>query len=109
MRKIQRHLCDENVNLVIKLNGVFALISLVSAVVLIGISVSTGKTLDNAVLIALLVQPMGTALASMSNLVTQSNTSSGESDTAGTHADPLVTTVVQPANDPIPVTSEDKD
>jgi hypothetical protein len=105
VRKFQRHLCDENISLVIKINGLFALLSLVSAVVLIGISVSTGKTLDNAVLIALLVQPMGVALSSMTGLVTQSNSAG----LAGTQSDPVVTTVSQPADDPIPVVNEPKE
>jgi hypothetical protein len=100
--------CGEDVHRVIGFLGWFSILSLLAAVGLIGYSLSAGKEIDSTVLIALLVTPMVNAVNGMMNLVTQSNTAQS-GNAAGTQSDPVVTTVSQPANDPIPVINEPKE
>jgi hypothetical protein len=80
-----------HVRLVIWLNGMF-------------VSIFKDKPLEQGILIALLATPMTTAISNIVNLVTQSSV-----QPAGTPQDPVTTTVAQPADEPIPVTTEPKE
>lgn len=105
MNKKSHTVCSQEIMTVIRFNGVFALTGLAAAIGLMAISMLRDKNLDNAILIALIVQPMGVALQSLTNLVTQSK----DQATSGTHIDPVTVKVEQPASDPIPVTSEESE
>lgn len=92
--------CSHDIHLVIWFHGAFAILCLVSVVILIGVAMIREKTVNEGTLIALLAQPMGVALNSLTNLVTQSK----DQTPSGTPGNPVNTTVVNPPSDPIPVT-----
>ncbi len=99
MRRHREKSCSHDVHLVIWFQGTFALAALGAAVFLMASALIRDKNLDNAILIALLVQPMSVALQALTNLVTQRNDQPAVPP--GTPANPITTTVANPPSDPV--------